>query len=121
MTLCHILLVQKGLGKFMRIDKALPAIDKLKIFGKFEEIKRKLFLALSVPVLLLGCTTWNLTKLVKKKREVQKDAACCFEKHPGGSTLQNNSCMATCLLSYKPTSYHEPVMLYTAEEIRTNW
>ena len=53
-----------------RLTKAWTAIDRLSIMWKsnlVDKMKRSFFQAAVVSILLYGCTTWKLTKLVEKK------------------------------------------------------
>ena len=53
-----------------RLTKAWTAIDRLSIIWKSDltdEMKRSFFQAAVVSILLYGCTTWTLTKRLKKK------------------------------------------------------
>ena len=53
-----------------RLTKAWTAIDRLSIIWKSDltdKMKRSFFQAAVVSILLYGCTTWTLTKLLKKK------------------------------------------------------
>ena len=53
-----------------RLTKAWTAIDRLSIIWKSdltEKMKRSFFQAAVVSILLYGCTTWTLTKRLKKK------------------------------------------------------
>ena len=53
-----------------RLTKAWTAIDKLSIIWKSDltdKMKRSFFQAAVVSILLYGCTTWTLTKRLKKK------------------------------------------------------
>ena len=53
-----------------RLTKAWTTIDKLSIIWKSDltdKMKRSFFQAAVVSILLYGCTTWTLTKLLKKK------------------------------------------------------
>ena len=53
-----------------RLTKAWSAIDRLSIIWKSDmtdKMKRSFFQAAVVSILLYGCTTWTLTKRVKKK------------------------------------------------------
>ena len=53
----------------IRIGKAWTAIDRLSIIWKSDlsdKIKRELFQAVAVSLLLYGCTTWTLTKRLEK-------------------------------------------------------
>ena len=55
-----------------RLTKAWTAIDRLSIIWKFDlndKVKRSIFQAAVVSILLYGCTTWTLTKWLEKKRE----------------------------------------------------
>ena len=53
-----------------RLTKAWTAIDRLSIICKLDltdKMKRSFFQAAVVSILLYGCTTWTLTKRLKKK------------------------------------------------------
>ena len=53
-----------------RLTKIWTAIDKLSIIWKSDltnKMKRSFFQAAVVSILLFGCTTWTLTKRLKKK------------------------------------------------------
>ena len=53
-----------------RLMKAWTAIDRLLIIWKLDltdKMKRSFFQAVGVSILLYGCTTWTLTKQLKKK------------------------------------------------------
>ena len=53
-----------------RLTKAWTAIDRLSIIWKSDlsdKMKRSFFQAVVVSILLYGCTTWTLTKRLKKK------------------------------------------------------
>ena len=55
-----------------RLTKASTAIDKLSIKWKSDltdKMKRSFFQAAVVSILLYGCTTWTLTKRLKKKQD----------------------------------------------------
>ena len=54
----------------MRLTKAWTAIDKLSVIWKSDlsdKMKRSFFQAAVMSILLYGCTTWLLTKLLEKK------------------------------------------------------
>ena len=54
-----------------RLPKAWTAIDSLSIIWKSaltDKMKRSFFQAAVVSILLYGCTTWTLTKRLKKKK-----------------------------------------------------
>ena len=54
-----------------RLTKAWTAIDKLSIIWKSDltdKMKRSFFQAAVISILLYGCTTWTLTKRLKKKK-----------------------------------------------------
>ena len=75
----------------MRITKAWTSIDRLSIVKKsnlYDEIKRYLFQAVAMSILLLERTTWTL----KTHRA---------KAIPGSSTPQNSICTATYHLSHK--------------------
>ena len=50
-----------------RLTKAWTAIDRLSIIWKSDKMKRSFFQAAVVLMLLYRCTTWTLTKRLKKK------------------------------------------------------
>ena len=53
-----------------QLKKTWTAIDKLSVIWKSDltdKIKRSFFQAAGVSILLYGCTTWTLTKLLEKK------------------------------------------------------
>ena len=55
-----------------RLTKAWTAIDRISIIWKSDltdKMKRSFFQAAVVSILLYGCTTWTLTKRLKKKQE----------------------------------------------------
>ena len=59
---------EKGIDT--RLTKAWTAIDRLSIIWKSDltdKMKRSFFQAAVVSILLYGCTTWTLTKRLKKK------------------------------------------------------
>ena len=49
-----------------RLAKAWTAIDRLLVIRK-SDMTDKIFQAAVVPILIYGCTTWTLTKLMEKK------------------------------------------------------
>ena len=54
-----------------RLTKAWTAIDRLSIIWKSDltdKMKRSFFQPVVVSILLYGCTTWTLTKRLKKKK-----------------------------------------------------
>ena len=53
-----------------RLTKALTAINRLSVIWKSDltdKMKRSFFQAAIVSILLYGCTSWTLTKLLEKK------------------------------------------------------
>ena len=56
-------------------------------------------------ILQYVCTTWTLTKCEQKKLDeiYKRNLRVVFLTNSGSSTLQNNSCTATYLLSHKPS------------------
>ena len=64
-----------------RLTKAWTAIDRLSIIWKsdlIDKMKRSLFQAAVVSILLYGCTTWTLNKRLKKK--LHKNVASTIEQ-----------------------------------------
>ena len=62
-----------------RLTKAWTAIDKLSIIWKSDltdKMKRSFFQAAVVSILLYGCTTWTLTKQLKKKKTAITQECC---------------------------------------------
>ena len=60
----------QDLNSSMMIMKAWTAIDRLSIIWKSDltdRMKRSFFQAAVISILLYGCTTWTLTKRLKKK------------------------------------------------------
>ena len=106
-----------------RLTKAWTAIDRLLIIWKSDltdKMKRSLFQAAVVSILLYGCTTWTLTKLLKKKLDGNYKE--CWEKYwsPGGNTTQDTIYTTTCLPSRKLYKLDEPDPQDTAREARIN-
>ena len=68
-----------------------------------------------VSILLYGCTTWTLTKRLKKLE-------CCkqYWTSPGGNTPQGTNYTATYLPSQKLSKLDEPDMQDTAGEAVTS-
>ena len=59
---------EKDIGT--RLTKALTTIDRLSVIWKSDltdKMKRSFFQAAVVSILLYGCTTWTVTKRLKKK------------------------------------------------------
>ena len=74
-----------------RLTKAWTAIDRLSIIWKSDltdTMKRSFFQAAVVSILLYGCTTWTLTKRLKKKldsnytRMLRANLNKSWRKHP---------------------------------------
>ena len=88
------------------IRKAWTVIERLSIIWKSnlsDKMKCELFQDISMSVLLYGYTTWTLTNTCRKSYMVTtRRCFMLFWTNPGNSTLQNRSCMATCLQSHKP-------------------
>ena len=107
-----------------QLTKAWTAIDRLLIIWKSDltdKMKRSFFQAAVVSILLYGCTTWTLTKRLKKKldsnytRIMRAILNKSWQQHP-----QDTNCTATCLLSRKLYKLDEPDTQDTAGEARTN-
>ena len=107
-----------------RLTKAWTAIDRLSIIWKSDltdKMKRSFFQAAVVSILLYGCTTWTLTKRLKKKLDGNHTRMLRANwTSPGGNTPQDTSCTATCLPSRKLYKLDEPDTQGTAGEARTN-
>ena len=100
-----------------QLAKAWTAIDRLLVVWKSDltnKMKRSIFQAAVVSILLYGCTTWTLTKHTEKiTRE------CCeqYWTNPSNSTPQNSNCTATCHPSQKLSKLDKPDMWDTAGEV----
>ena len=95
-----------------RLTKAWTAIDRLSIIWKSDltdKMKRSFFQAEVVSILLYGCTTWTLTKRLKKKLTATTQEY--WEQYwtsPGDNTLQDTNYTASCLPSRKLYRLDEP-------------
>ena len=107
-----------------RLTKAWTAIDRLSIIWKSnltDKMKRSFFQAAVVSILRYGCTTWTLTKRLKKKRDsdytrmLQAILNKSWRQHPTRHQLYGH-----CLPSRKQYKLDEPDMQDTAGEARTN-
>ena len=107
-----------------RLTKAWTAIDRLSIIWKSDltdKMKRSLFQVAVVSILLYGCTTWTLTKRLKKKLEgnytrmLRAILKKSWRQHPTRHQLT-----ATCLPSGKLYKLDEPDTQDTAGEARTS-
>ena len=83
--------------------------------------KSSFFQAAVVSILLYGCTTWKLTKLMERKLEgnYTKLLRAIFNKS-WRNTPQSMSCTATYLPSRKLSKLDEPYMQDTAGEAETS-
>ena len=96
------------------LTKGWIAINRQSVIWKLhltDKIKRSFFLAAVVSILLYWCTTWMLTKRMKKKQ---------YWKSHGGSIPQSSSCTATYHPSRNLSKLDEPDMWDTAGEVGTN-
>ena len=107
-----------------RLTKAWTAIDRLSIIWKSDltdKMKRSFFQAAVISILLYGCTTWTLTKRLKKKLDgnytimLRAILNKSWRQHP-----QDTNYTATCLPSRKLYKLDEPDTQDTAGEARTN-
>ena len=107
-----------------RLMKAWTAINRLSIIWKSDltdKMKRSFFQAAVVSILLYGCTTWTLTKRLKKKldgnyaRMLRAILNKSWRQHPTRHQLYG-----TCLPSRKLYKLDEPDTQDTAGEARTN-
>ena len=84
-------------------------------------MKCSFFQAAVVSILLYGCTTWTLTKRLKKKLDGNSQE--CWEQYwtsPGGNTPQDTNYTATSLPSRKLNKLDKPDTRDTAGEARVN-
>ena len=85
------------------------------------KMKRSFFQAVVISILLYGCTTWTLTKQLKKKldgnytRMLRAILNKSWRQHP-----QDTNSTATCLPSRKLYKFDEPATQDTAREARTS-
>ena len=106
-----------------RLMKAWTAIDRLSIIWKSDltdKMKCSFFQAAVISILLYGCTTWTLTKRLKKldsnyTRMLRAILNKSWRQHPQGTNYT-----ATCLPSRKLSKLDEPDTQDTAGEARTN-
>ena len=107
-----------------RLTKAWTAIDRLSIIWKSDltdKMKRSFFQAAVVSILLYGCTTWTLTKRLKKKLDGNYTRMLrAILNKSGGNIPQGTNYTATFLLSRKLSKLDEPDTQDTAGEARTN-
>ena len=84
-------------------------------------MKRSFFQAAVVSILLYGCTTWTLTKRLKKKQDgnytrmLRAISNKSWQQHP-----KDTNYTATCLPSRKLSKLDEPDTQDTVGEARTN-
>ena len=81
-------------------------------------MKRSFFQAAVVSILLYGCTTWTLTKRLKKK--LDGNYTRMLRAIPGGNTTQGTNYTTICFPSRKLSKLDEPDTQDTAGEARTN-
>ena len=107
-----------------RLATAWRATDRLSVIWKSDltdKIKRSFFQAVVVSILLYGCTSWTLTKRMKKRldgsytRIMRTILEKSWRKHP-----QSNSCTVTYLLSRNLSKIDEPYMRDTAVKVGTS-
>ena len=107
-----------------RLTKAWIAIDRLSIIWKSDltdKMKRSFFRAAVVSILLYGCTTWTLTKRLKKKlngnyiRMLRAILNKSWRQHPTRHQLYGHLPPIT-----KTIQLDEPDTQDTAGEARTN-
>ena len=113
-----------------RLTKAWTAIDRLSIIWKSDltdKMKRSFFQAAVVSTLLYGCTTWTLTKPLKKKldgnctRTAITQGRCeQYWTSPGSNTPQGTNYTAPSLPSRTLSKLDEPDMQDTAGEAGTS-
>ena len=103
-----------------RPTKAWTAIDRLSIIWESDltdKMNCSFFQAAVVSILLYGCTTWTLTKRLKKKLDgnYTRMLRAILNKSP-----QDTNYTATCLPSWKLCKLDEPDTQDPAGEARTN-
>ena len=107
-----------------RLTKAWTAIDRLSNIWKSDltdKMKCSFFQAAVVSILLYGCTTWTLTKRLKKKLDGNYTRMLrVILKRPGDNTPQDTNYTATCLPSRKLYKLDKPDTQDTAGEARTS-
>ena len=107
-----------------RLAKAWEDIDRLSVIWNLDmtdKMKRSFFQAAIVSMLLYGCTTWTLTKRIKKKLDGNYTRIpWAIWTSPGGSTSQSSSCTATDHPSRKLSKLDAPDMQDTAGEAETS-
>ena len=105
-----------------RLAKAWIAIDRLSVIWKSDltdKIKRSLFQAAAMSILLDGCTTWMLTKRMEKMldanytRMLRAILNKSWSQHPTKQQLYGHP-------SRKLLKLNEPDIRDTAGEVRTN-
>ena len=107
-----------------RLTKAWTAIDRLSIIWKSDlsdKMKRTFFQAAVVSILLCGCTTWSLTKRLKKKlhgnytRMLRAILNKSWRQHPTRHQLYGHLPPITKTIQVRRTDTQD-----TAGEARTN-
>ena len=96
-TTSHFVPTCNIIDVIIRMAKAWTANDRLSIIWKSDplnKIKRDLFLAVVVTVVLYGCTIWMLTKCMEKKLVVNY-TRMLFRTDPEIRTPQNSWCTIT--------------------------
>ena len=88
-----------------QLAMAWTAIDRLSVIWKSnltDKMKRSFFQAAVVSILLYGCTTWTLTRRMKKKawRQLHKNAASNIEQ-----TME--AALHKAAAVRPPTTHHE--------------
>ena len=107
-----------------RLPKAWTTISRLSVIWESDltdKMRRSFFQAAVLSILLYGCTTWTLTKRLRKSL-MATTQECCeqFWTSPGGNTPKSSSCTATNLPSRKLSKLDEPDMQDTAGEAGTS-
>ena len=107
-----------------RLTKAWTAIDRLSIICKSnltDKMKLSFFQAAVVSILLLGCTTWTLTKRLEKKLDGNYTRMLrAILNKSSGNTPQGTDYTATYLPSRKLSKLDKPDMQDTAGEAGTS-
>ena len=108
----------------IRLAMALIAINRLSIIRKSnlcDKIKRDIFQAVVVSILLYGCTTCTLTKCIEKNLNWNSTRMLrvILDKSRSNNP-QSSCCTAIYLPSLRPSKYDEQDMQDTTGEVITN-
>ena len=98
----------------MRLTKAWTAIDRFSIVWKsdlIDKMKRSFFQAAVILILVYGCTTWTLTKRLKKKldgnytRMLRAILNNSWRQHPTRHQLYGHQPLITKTIQFRRTGH----------------